>query len=462
MKTTFLFAVLLISSLSFSQDKTLLEKPKVDERVELLSLVFRLAGNHEYSSEKFKIYTDKIWEYYEPYKDHELIQLARELRENNGVGFDAVMNMAIHLDDELNPRVAFTETVPDRRWGKEKANQFANLLKKFYRETESANFFKNNKKLYGAASERFLPIYEQLELDWYKDFYGKEPNEKFLIVNALGNGGGNYGGFVDLPDGKREVYAIMGTWETDSTGMAVYSLESHFPTLVHEFNHSFVNYLLDEDPEPFRKNGEIMYEVVKDKMEGGGYASWETMLNEALVRAAVIKYMKDEQFSEKEISKEIREQLNRGFIWIEELIGELEKYDKERNRYATLENYMPALAEAYEQYANDIHSLVQKNEQRKPRFKSLSEFRNGDTHVDPKLSQISINFDKPFAGANFIKPGVDGKAFPDFRKLTYSENGKTVILDWVLEEDTEYQFILIDLASDNTSQKDVEINFKTR
>lgn len=462
MKTTLTFVVLLLASLSFGQDKTSLEKPKVDERVELLSIVFRLAGNHEYSSETFKHYSDKIWEHYAPYKDHELIQLAREVREKNGVGYDAVMSMAIHLDDSLNPRVPFTETVPDGRWGKEKATSFVKLLKAFYKETNSRKFFSNNEELYKEAIKRFLPIYEQLDVEWYKDFYGKEASEKFVIVIGLGNGGGNYGRFIDLSDGKREVYAIMGTWETDSTGMAEYSLDSYFPTLVHEFNHSFVNDLLNMDPEPFRKNGEIMYEVLREKMERGAYSNWQTMLNEALVRAAVVKYMKDHRFSEKEVSNEVTNQLNRGFIWIEELLMELEKYDEERNRFPTLESYVPELVEAYDQYAIDVHTLLRKNEQRKARFISLSEFRNGDTNVDPNLSQISINFDRPFAGANFIRPGIDGKAFPDFRKLTYSENGKTVILDWVLEENTEYQFILIDLASDNISPKDVEINFKTR
>jgi len=44
------------------------------------------------------------------------------------------------------------------------------------------------------------------------------------------------------------------------------------------------------------------------------------MLNEALVRAAVIKYQKDHHFSAEEISKETNGQLDRGFLWIEKLV----------------------------------------------------------------------------------------------------------------------------------------------
>lgn len=82
---------------AFGQKGNTLMPPRVDERVELLSIVFRLAGNHEYNSRRFKLYTDKIYEHYTPYKDHELIHFAKRLRKENGVSFDAVMSMAIHL-----------------------------------------------------------------------------------------------------------------------------------------------------------------------------------------------------------------------------------------------------------------------------------------------------------------------------------------------------------------------------
>ena len=56
--------------------------------------------------------------------------------------------------------------------------------------------------------------------------------------------------------------------------------------------------------------------------------SWETMIKESLVRAAVIKYMKDHQFDKKQIENEAKEQVWRKFLWINELTEELENYDK--------------------------------------------------------------------------------------------------------------------------------------
>ena len=103
------------------EKKQILEKPKVDDRVELLSIVFRLAESPEYNSERFGLYTEKIKKHFEPFKDHELINFVKELIKTNDVAFDAVTSMAVSLDESLNPRIDFSNNIPDKRWGKENA-----------------------------------------------------------------------------------------------------------------------------------------------------------------------------------------------------------------------------------------------------------------------------------------------------------------------------------------------------
>lgn len=78
----FIFLVFFfVTSISFSQKNFYLTPPKVDERVELLSIVFRLADCNEYSSKRFKLYTDKIDTHFSAYKNHELIQFIQQIRE---------------------------------------------------------------------------------------------------------------------------------------------------------------------------------------------------------------------------------------------------------------------------------------------------------------------------------------------------------------------------------------------
>lgn len=462
--TTLFFCFII--NFSFGQNSTTLKMPKVDERIELLSIVFRLAESEEYSAEKFKLYTDKIQAHYKPYKNHELIAFVKKLRKDNGIGYDAVMSMAIHLDHKFNPQIEFTDKIPDARWGKDNAYQFVKLLKRFYKESKSKIFFKKNQSLYKEVEEKFFPVYKHLDLAWYTSFYGKEPTEKFIIINGLGNGNGNFGPSITFPDGKREVYAIMGTWETDIFGMAKFTPGNYFPILLHEFNHSFTNYLLEKNPEPFTKSGRRIYQAVENEMRDQAYGNWETMLNEALVRAAVIKYMKDHKFTDEEIQNETNIQLNRGFLWIEELVAELEKYDMQRNLYPTLESYLPNIVKAYDNYAKNIDSYLIEFEKRRPKIISIAEFTNGSQEVNSDISTITIHFDREMRDGYSFDKGPKGENFlPEVINVEFSEDKKCIKLKVKLQPNKVYQFVVTKYGFKSTQGvpiRNYEINFKTK
>ncbi len=107
----------------------------VDPRVELMSTVFRLAGHDEYNMKQFKHYYDAVGEYFRPCASHAAVQMARELREADGIGFNAPMELAVYLKDigTLEPLVPFA-AIPedlDRRWNPGNVNRFLPVLKKF-------------------------------------------------------------------------------------------------------------------------------------------------------------------------------------------------------------------------------------------------------------------------------------------------------------------------------------------
>src|SRR5262245_22365138 len=214
---------------------------KVDLRVELMSVIARLAGYQEYVRNEFKIYADDVDKYFGKHKQHRAVQFAVKIRQSNGVSFDAVMAMAVHLNPPpaLTPRVAFTDTEPERRWGKESAEEFAELLRQFYKDADCEGFFKAHADLYRIAEERFQQLLNKVDFAWYKRFYGEAPEGAFNLRVGLLNGGGNYGPKVVYPDGKEDLYAIIGTWRTDGAGLPTYDAET-LPTIIHEFKHSFV------------------------------------------------------------------------------------------------------------------------------------------------------------------------------------------------------------------------------
>ncbi len=59
---------LLLFTKAIAQEKI---STQFDERVEFFSIVFRLAGNHEYNSNLYTSYVADIKSYYEEHKNHQ-------------------------------------------------------------------------------------------------------------------------------------------------------------------------------------------------------------------------------------------------------------------------------------------------------------------------------------------------------------------------------------------------------
>src|SRR5262245_49251829 len=101
---------------------------RVDERVELLSIIFRLVGPGEYHQTSDAVpYAKAVDEHFGPFKEHETIKLARKLRRERRIGFDAVAWFAVHLKGgpRLEAKVPYDnkKLAMESRWKPETAAQ---------------------------------------------------------------------------------------------------------------------------------------------------------------------------------------------------------------------------------------------------------------------------------------------------------------------------------------------------
>jgi hypothetical protein len=454
-----LLATLLVVTLhvASAQSGVVFENPVVDPRVELMSIVFRLAGRPEYSEVLLKPYIDRIDSHFSAYKEHELICFARTLP----LGYDAPMKMAISLNERLE---LVTDDLDDGRWSQDDAKKFVRLLQKFATESHFDTFFASHAAEYVVAVERFQPIHEALNRDWYPTFYGRGAGGAiFHTILALGNGVNNYGLSLDAPDGSRNVYAIL-TGRSDAQGTPTYSANNVLPLMVHEFNHSFVNGLMDENLSEWEVVGQKLFAQVAQAMKAQAYSGWETMMNEALVRAAVIKYTKDNGGLQPMLDQMIEQEESLGFFWIRELVAELENYDSRREAYPTLKSYMPQMLAFYQNGANGWIDKFQQTEQQRPKVVSIAEFENGSTDVDPSLKTITIVFDRPLLGQGYSIYNGSG-AFPKTEGVAYTNENHHVVIRVALDSDTEYGFVLKGTrfrSVEGVEMKDYSVTFKTR
>src|SRR5262249_2215583 len=143
-----------------------------DPRVELLSIVFHLAGNNEYNQCRFPTYCEDVDKYFAPFKDDEAVSLARELNKTRGINYDAVMMFAIYIKDVDSIAERVPLDPPDisikERWRTEDIRRFAAALRGFVTRSKFRQFLDDHAAIYETTSSRLRKLVEsQADLSWF-------------------------------------------------------------------------------------------------------------------------------------------------------------------------------------------------------------------------------------------------------------------------------------------------------
>ena len=165
-----------------------------------------------------------------------------------------------------------------------------------------------------------------------------------------------------MPGQSREVYAICGYYTNPQTGKPYDESADFAATLIHEFNHSFVNPLLNNEANAsiIATIGQKLRKFSAYAMERQAYGDWQTVINESIVRAAVILYMQDQGFDQKQVLNELAKQVCCNFNWMPELVASLRNYAANRDQYPTLNDYYPEIARCLSKYLEDEVERMQK------------------------------------------------------------------------------------------------------
>ncbi len=291
--------------------------------------------------------------HFQPFKHHPAVKLAAKLRRTRGVSFDAPMGLAVHLAGPpgLEEQVPFDPhpEALDGRWRLDEVRAFVREARAFARETRFMEFFEAQRGLYELATARMKKTMAQhARLEWFDQFFGQRAGASFHVLLGMLNGPSCYGPRLST-EGKSQMYCILGVWVCDQQGAPDFP-EAVLPTVVHEFNHSYINPLVDRHAAGFEKAGKALYQRVRDSMRRQAYGNWQTMMRESLVRACVVRYRLANE-GQSAAAGQVRQQHGRGFAWTGELSALLGEYEAQRDRYPTLDAFMPRIVEFFDGYA---------------------------------------------------------------------------------------------------------------
>lgn len=454
---------------------------ETDPRIELMSLIFRLAGNPEYNQGRIDSYNQNVESQFSSFRDHQVVQLAKKLRETRGVSYDAVMGMAVHVTDafSLKERIPFDpqpETL-DRRWTPELAREFLEVARRFVEVSDFKAFIQAHEDLYTLAASRMQAVMEEHNVvDWIGDFFGSRPGARFELILGMLNGPGNYGAGIKLSNEEEILYCILGVWGTDEEGNPKFS-QQVLPTVVHEFCHSYCNPLVEKHIAELETPGNEIFARVKEAMSRMAYSDWETMMKESLVRASVIRYLRA-RFGEEAAQRAVQSEIKRQFFWIGGLSGLLGEYEENRETYATLDDFFPEITAFFQSFADRIdQDMIAFEQERRKRLEKLKADSprivsmvpsNGAQDVNPNLQAIVIKFDRAMKDNQWAVMRLSDKFPEKGGEVFFDETKKIFTIPVKLEPDTEYELGLnaegfYGFASeDGDPLYPVVIRFKTR
>lgn len=413
--------------------------------VELVSVVCRLAGLPEYRHCLIPAYAAEVDRWFAPWRGHPAVVQMRGLRQKAGVGFEAPMQLALHLAAGGADLPAEWTTLLQNGGLAVAARRLPELLRDFARQSRFADFFAAQQPAYEQAVKQAQGWLNSTGLaEWLAGFFTVPRPAVFSVSLSILNGPFSYGvrGSTASAAGLHAVLGI-GTAgaERAQCGAEVVWIAAH------EFCHGLVNPLLERHRSDLAAAGERIYTAVQREMELQAYGHWKTMLDESLVRACTVRFVALRQGKE-EAARLIREDRLRRFFWVEPLAGLLARYEQERRQYPDLESFLPEIIDFFREYAGRAHReyariLADSNRtlarlrRKAPRLLTSNPADN-EIDVDPAATVITLLFNRPMKDQSWSLMRT-AAAFPEITgPLRYDSSRRLLTIPVRLQPGTTY------------------------
>ena len=326
----------------------------VDERIELVSIAFRLAGAMEYVNDLVPEYMAEIDSCFAPYTDHELLTFIRKAREEYNFAYSIPAKSALMLDLS-GGRVRISRNWEIEKefdsaddlycWTEDLFREYVDLLDDFYRESGFHEFFLSHKDFYTTTVERNTDIPSRVDMSWFERFYG-EPAVGVDLYMGLCNGNSNYSIFdvMHRKDWDGRLAIVIGA--TDGGDGIPVMLEQHFIAIIHEIAHYYTNPLTDMYYPQMEDSMKAIFPHIKEAMAGIGYGHVETVAGEWINELFTLAYLKACFESGRclfSYQYNVAHDEESGYIWMGRAMGFMENFLADRTLYPTVKEFMPQI-----------------------------------------------------------------------------------------------------------------------
>ncbi|HEY4175335.1 MAG TPA: DUF4932 domain-containing protein [Kofleriaceae bacterium] len=282
----------------------------VDRRVELLAIIMRLTGTPEYQRAQHTDYVNAVDAHFAKFRSHPAVQMAVQLRREHGIGYDAPIELATHLDAQLAPLNPDELLVLDKRWIGVDVTAYAKVLADFARDSDLDGFLAEHERYFADLESQLGEVLEKENpIPWLDATFG--PAEvSFEIIPCPLAGTWNFATHT-----TKTFYQVLGV---DSQDGNYHPSDMLTELIVHEMTHSYVNPAFQKFWPELEPAVTPLFERVREPMTKEAYGDPAIFLNETGVRAVVVAYLR-EKHGDAVANASVEDQKRRSFIGIAEL-----------------------------------------------------------------------------------------------------------------------------------------------
>jgi len=316
----------------------------VDKRTELLGILLLISDYNKTHANLIeecgnKEYREKIFNNFSEFKNEKAIKLLNQIFEELNFRYDAPVSLLLQLNDDFTYNKLDEYPFETRLNKSQLVLDFLNELPNFAKKINFEEYYNSNLQFYNEIiAETNSKIDVSKVINFISEFYKTDISNIKFVINLLpyttnGNFGSNHN---DIN------YSNLGLKKFQRKELT-FIRDQDFGTLaLHEFSHSIINPLTSKYS---TIKGKVFADIW-DLMVKKAYGSAETIINEHIIRALEIFYLKNILKTEETINlanERLEREIDGGFKYITTCLESLEKYYEHINKYKDFEEYFPIL-----------------------------------------------------------------------------------------------------------------------
>lgn len=318
----------------------------VDYHTELLGIIMWLSNYHNdykelYSDYENKFFTDNIISRFEKFKNEEVIKEFEQIVKKHSFNYDAPYTLFLELNDRFKSSKLDNYVFEDRLNSDESIYLFINKLENFAQKIDFETYYNDNIPEYQKYVNNVSKAFEEKNIDIFlKNYYGYDNGKQYYINLLPFTTDGSF--FCETPKGFYSCLPVYDSMKKENLFELTEGLTRQFlDATVHEYSHGYVDPLTDKFKIVDKTTD--LFAHIKDKIDPSAYPTDVEILNEHIIRAIEIRFIKlvykDNTWGEKRIEYEEKS----GFIYIRNIVQSLTEYEENRDKYPTFDLFYPSL-----------------------------------------------------------------------------------------------------------------------